>query len=96
MARVANLEASLQALAEAHNANAEAFRSCLYSLEARQWMIMRAMDEFVGKGNPNITLDWADYEAQYRDMVEKQQAEDEAAKIDHTDDPDAGAVVFGG
>lgn len=95
LARLANLEQSLQVLSEAHNANADAFSSCLYSLEARQWMLMKAVDDLASRLGAGESIPWDAYLEKYTNHVEEQRLFEENAK-NKVDDPDAGAVVFGG
>lgn len=103
--RLASLEANVRTLAEAGNANAGVFRDCLEITEARQWMIMRAMDDMVAGtvkkqvSTPNSTgedaVDWDHYKAQYAAFQAELQAEAaQAANVE--DEAPADAVVFGG
>lgn len=104
--RVASLEASNKALAEVVNANGAIMRDCLEVTEARQWMIMRAMDDmvssntgakFAGEG-VNITgIDWEHYKTQYLAFQETLRAQAESAPPEAAEeDIPADAVVFGG
>lgn len=93
--RIAALEQGQKVVIDAQNTNAEAFRDCLYALEARQWMIMRAMDDaaFDGVSVRTVagTVDWDAYEQQYRKFLESQ-APATAVTPEHPED----AVIFGG
>ena len=74
---------------EASNANAEAFRDCLYALEARQAVIMMAIDtlgERVG-----LKVDWHRLEEDFVQSVE-QEATAKKAAAEHPEE----AVIFGG
>lgn len=99
--RVASLEASNRALAEVVNSNGVVMRDCLEVTEARQWMIMRAMDDMVqGSGakldgvGVNIKgIDWEHYKTKYLAFQEELQAQ---AAAEPAEAEDAGDVVFGG
>lgn len=78
------------------NANAEAFRDCLYALEARQWMIMKVLDHLVQPGAEVVratlgAVDWKHYEEDYRAFLETQKPEEKPEAT-----PEDGAVIFGG
>lgn len=81
---------------EQQNANAETFRDCLYALEVRQWMIMRALDDLGSDGvpiqNPKGSVNWEAYQQLYLEYHEQQQAAAEAPADAHP----AEAVIFGG
>lgn len=103
--RVASLERSVATLAEAGNANAAAFRDCLEITEARQWMIMRAMDDMVAGtvkkqvSTPNSkgedAVDWDHYTQEYGKFQERLRAEATPNATVEGELP-ADAVVFGG
>lgn len=79
---------------ETQNANAGAFRDCLYVLEARQWMMMQVLDDIARDGvpiqSPSGTVDWKSYEAKYNAFLESQKAKEPLPE-----EP-ADAVIFGG
>ena len=88
-AKLAGLEQGQALLIEAHNANSAAFRDSLYALEARQWMIMRALDELAS--DTGQVVDWSRLERKYREWLDTQQAKEQVAS-EHP----AEAVIFGG
>lgn len=101
--RVASLEASNEKLGEVVDKNATALRDCFEITEARQWMIMAALDDMVASGTgartlgtpPNLTgVDWEHYKERYFAFQEKLRAEAEAATQESPIPPDV--VVFGG
>jgi len=96
-ARLANLERALKDLGEAHDKNVQALTDCLYVVEARQWIIMRAMDDSVQgtlKCTGLGTVDWSVYEERYKTYVAEREAEE--TKDKPTSDLPEDAVVFGG
>lgn len=97
--RVASLEASVKTLAEAGNANAGAFRDCFEVTEARQWMIMRAMDDMalgtVAKSAEG-TVNWEHYTQMYGAFQEELAAKRATEGATVEGDIPADAVVFGG
>lgn len=71
---------------EAGNTNAEAFRDCLYALEVRQWMIMKAIDTLFPGG-----VDWKALEGEYRKFFDEEN-QDKKGPAEHPEE----AVIFGG
>lgn len=102
--RIEKLEESSKGLGEVVDKNAEVMGDLFQVTEARQWMIMRAMDD---AGSPNGTkrteagnsgpVDWEYYKTEYFKFQEQLQAEAAEAPPppDETGIP-TDAVVFGG
>jgi hypothetical protein len=97
--RVASLEASNKALAEVVNSNGAVMRDCFEVTEARQWMIMRVLDDMSSDGVPvrdaGGAVDWEHYKTKYFKFQEELRAQAVEAPAPENDIP-ADAVVFGG
>lgn len=97
--RVASLEKQVELLTGQADANARVMADCLQMTEARQWMLMRAMDDMVkqqlrpaGVGHDYDGVDWEHYKKLYLDA----QQEPEAPAPEAESDIPEGAVDFGG
>ncbi len=92
--RIAGLEQGQKVLIETSNTNAEAFRDCLYALEANQWIIMKAVDDIAAgtvKKTSSGTVNWESYQEDYKKFVEKQEEKKQVSEAFATED-----IVFGG
>ena len=99
--QLASLEANNKALVDVVNANGAIMRDCLEVTEARQWMIMRAMDDAgMGEGTKRVgehnsgPVDWEHYKGLYLEFQTELQKQ--AAETPPEDGTSADDVVFGG
>lgn len=95
--RIAALEEGQRVLTEASDTNAKAFSDCFYALEARQWIIMRVLDDIASDGRPvadrvSGKVDWPHYEAAYKKYIEIQEEKKQVAEAF----PEADTVFGGG
>ena len=99
---VANLEANNRKLAELVDHNNAVILECLDVIEARQWMVMRVLDDIGEDGmavrTSSGSVDWEHYKQKYIQYTELQlslmQSPEETEESE--DAPPADAVVFGG
>lgn len=99
--RVSGVEQSLKTLAAVVNDNAAIMRDCFEVTEARQWMIMKVLDDIgqdgVAARVSSGAVDWEHYKAQYFTFQEElRQRAAAATEAPKEEDTPADAVVFGG
>lgn len=104
--QLARLAANNTVLAETLDANAQVLKDGLEVTEARQWMIMKAMDDQVLPSGPKLAkdangiptgVDWEHYKNEFLEYAKSLQvgAEAQPPKEDESGIP-AEAAVFGG